>query len=387
MIELKHTKWFYDQLENIYKDNNLLKYKNTLREITIIVPTYNRQSFLLRQIVSCLKLNVSIIIADGSKESISSEILKVKEIFPSIEYFHDNNLSYVDRIKKTLDKIKTPFAMCLAEDDFLFKKGLFDATNKLIDNNNLVACFGQVLGVDYDFRKQKTYFYHYGDSLEKYEVIQDNFTNRLKYAFSSYRTATSYAVFRTENFKRIWSTIETVSCLEATEYEHAINTYIEGKLSTIDKNFWIRSKELESLESEYEGTRKTTFNLWMSDEKFLHERVNFRNRIINKLVNVKNMNLKLSEKIYDNLIRNILSRKSHVGLVNKNIYTNIFDRIKRIIVFFGVFESFSFFYHRTNISKLFRRFLIKEYSNNLKSIESEEFTDITSIIDSFYRCK
>ena len=74
-----------------------------------------------------------------------------------------------------------------------------------------IACISMPLGIDYDAEKKKAIFFPYGDSLENYQVTDNSVINRIEYAMSSYRTATSYALYRAKEFKVIWHEINSSS--------------------------------------------------------------------------------------------------------------------------------------------------------------------------------
>ena len=59
-------------LNNLIKKNlsnlDINKSSSDLSDLTIIIPTYNRQNFLVRQIIYLSNYNVNLLIADGSEK-------------------------------------------------------------------------------------------------------------------------------------------------------------------------------------------------------------------------------------------------------------------------------------------------------------------------------
>ena len=132
-------------------------YIGDLSDLTIVIPTYNRQKYLIRQLMYLSNYSVKLIIVDGSDKKISEKFINELKFCKDFEYFHSMEMSYVERIKFATKKVKTNFAMCLAEDDFLVFKGVKKAIDVLNNDNSLSACFGQVAGLDYNKTKKKSY--------------------------------------------------------------------------------------------------------------------------------------------------------------------------------------------------------------------------------------
>ena len=90
-------------LNNLIKNNlsnlDINKSLCDLSDLTIIIPTYNRQNFLVRQIIYLSNYNVNLLIADGSEKKIDQKIINKLKNYKDFNYIHSNNLSYVDRIK------------------------------------------------------------------------------------------------------------------------------------------------------------------------------------------------------------------------------------------------------------------------------------------------
>ena len=118
-------------------------YLSDLSDLTIVIPTYNRQTYLTRQIMYLSHYSVKLIIVDGSNEKISEKFINELKFCKDFEYIHSTEKSYVERIKFATKKVQTNFAMCLAEDDFLVFTGVNKAINVLKNDNSLSACFGQ----------------------------------------------------------------------------------------------------------------------------------------------------------------------------------------------------------------------------------------------------
>lgn len=364
-------------------------YIGDLSDLTIVIPTYNRQKYLIRQIMYLSNYSVKLIIVDGSNKKISEKFINELKFCKDFEYIHSMEMSYVERIKFATKKVKTNFAMCLAEDDFLVFKGVKKAIDVLNNDNSLSACFGQVAGLDYNKTKKKSYFIDYGLSLKNYSINQTNPLDRLFFAFNSYRSFSPYAVFRKKIFETIWSNIETCSCLELTEYEHAINTLLLGQIKTVDEIFWIRSQELDSIDSKLDGSRKNNFNKWYKDKFFEDEVKKFKKRVSKNITFHLEYSLNEALNLLDSLIFLILEKKSHVGLENKNNFKFIISLIKHLLISNLLTRNFYKNFKNTNLGNKFRLFLRrlgnKNINQDLLNDNKEELEKILKITDFFHK--
>jgi glycosyltransferase domain-containing protein len=338
----------------------------TLTNLTIIIPTYERPTYLLRQIAYLSKWDVRVEIVDGSLKSLDSDVVKIINRLPHINYQH-SIASYADRISDASQRIETPFAMCLAEDDLYLYSGLVSAIKELELHKNAVACMGQSLG--FDCFKKSLYLFHYGNSLKNYSVNELLPKVRINKGLENYRPATSYAVFRTYVFKQVWQKRESVSCLEAVEYEHAIRTYLYGGLITTPVTYWLRSFELPPVSSAVDGSRTNNFAKWYSDDNVSHECENFRVRLLTLLCEEGKLEKEEAETLLSHLIELILA-KSHVGLMEKSLIDSVLEGSLKLTnrLLLGRLRIF----RKTQLWQTARTFIF--YSSRKKNIESK-FTE------------
>lgn len=380
-------------LNNLIKNNlsnlDINKSLCDLSDLTIIIPTYNRQNFLVRQIIYLSNYNVNLLIADGSEKKIDQKIINKLKNYKDFNYIHSNNLSYVDRIKFASKKIQSKYAMCLAEDDFLVFSGVEKAIQQLKNDTSLSACFGQIAALDYNKFKKKSYLIDYGASLKNYSIRHSNPKDRLNFAFESYRSFSPYAVFNQSQFKEIWSKIDHSFCLELTEYEHAINTLLIGEIKIINELFWIRSQELESLDNKVDGSRKNNFKKWYVDKNFELDVKKFEERTLKNLSYYLDCSQKESAKILKELINCLIDDKKHTGLVNKSYFKKLISFFIKIIKSYSLTNSINNIFKDTYfVIKI--KLLIKYLGNKkLKTTsfggKKKEINKILEITDCFYK--
>ena len=280
--------------------------------------------------------------------------------------------------------------MCLADDDFFAKTGLIDAIEYLDKNKDQVACIGQAIGVDFDLQKKCAYYFPYGASLENYQIIHEDPVERIRKGINHYRSATSYAVFRTLIFKKTWLTIQATSCLEATEYEQALCTYIQGSFSSIKSIYWIRSFECDPIDSSVDGSRRLDFVTWWNSLKYKDECNNFVNRQAKLLSEHSSLNLNEANSAIRETIKYILSGK-HTGLTNANPTLSVVENILKLIKFFHFLDKGWTIFKTTKLGKKLKntlkigiRFAAKKSKENHKDEEINlELEDILALLTTF----
>ena len=286
-----------------------------LRQLTIVIPSFDRPDYVLRQMVYWAHRGPKIIIVDGSEQKIGDGVLDLLSTAPNICYIASRD-SYVNRVKQACDLVTTPYAMCLADDDLLLMEGLNQTIERLEDTPDTFACMGQIIGVDYEEARRLAYVFPYGSSLQGYEVRDEDAISRIRFALGRYRSATAYAIYRASAFKEVWLGIDATHCLQATEYEHAIATYIEGRFSTVPFVYWLRSFEAGPVDSVPDGTSKSRyFAAWWRGEKYATEQMAFVDRLARRLELRTGMEQRNAGEAITEAVGLILS-DGHVGLVN-----------------------------------------------------------------------
>lgn len=327
MINAALINWATTALQNKKSQSN--RHYPQLSQLTIVIPSFCRQEYLLRQLVYWAFSDATIITADGSPVPLDTQLIQLISNVPNVHYLHLLD-SYTKRIQACCKLIKTPYSMCLADDDMFLMDGLSLAVDYLNQNSKIDVCMGQVVGINYDQSKREAHIIPYGDSLENYQVIHSDPLRRIRLGIDAYRTATSYAVFRTPTFENVWHGLQTTSCLEATEYEHAISTYTLGNLSTVSNVYWLRSFECDPVDSVIDGTRKTDFIAWWTRKEYKLEREAFADRLSVQLSNSTSLSEeKAREEIL--LVIDWILEGRHIGLMNQTQSMAILFSIMKII--------------------------------------------------------
>lgn len=355
-----------------------------LNGLTVFIPTYNRHAYLIRQMVYLSHFPMTAIVLDGSEKSLPKKFINLFSKFENIKYYH-LKASIPERIRFALNLIHTPYVMCLADDDFYIPSGLLEAINKLKKNEKNIACMGQSIG--FDIFGKKGFFFPYGESLKNYSVTKNKAIDRIFDGIKNYRSAAFYALFKKSEFINIWKHIQSSSCPELMEYEHAIMTYLYGRLITSNSVYWVRSFECDPVPSKADGNRSINFAKWYVEDLYRNERKFFLKRVSNILAYKLNITNQLSNFETFKLC-NFIYKGSHKGLMNYPSQYKWFFLFKIYLQkylpsssVFQILNTKISTYLKTIIQAKVKKSFFKEYIKN--PIEDIEYLFVLKIAESF----
>ncbi len=272
-------KWFIKGMREIKiaQDQSL-----SLHDITVVIPTYERQSILLRSILYWTKLKVKVVIVDGSNESLPSAVLRALSFFKNIKYIHEK-ASLSIRMSIASKHLTTKYVAMVGDDEFLTATGIEAITNELNSNSEeIVGCIGQ--SVKFGMVNNFDVFWGPGYCHENYSIMEDDVAARLLKAMSNYNAATCYAVLRRNSWIQSWGSISSWSSPYAMELEQAIATYATGKFITINKLYWLRSFDFHPIHHNILFNRKLSFSSWWLSNRFSEEHKLFVAKLTNKVI-------------------------------------------------------------------------------------------------------
>jgi glycosyltransferase domain-containing protein len=182
-----------------------------LNQLTIIIPTYNRHSFLKRIIsfYSKSEFTHEIIIADSSEveQSLKNKKLlsEFKSKYSKIKYFHTSDffpmerfVTFYEKIQTALTLIRSPYVTLCADDDFLIPTSL----NRFAEFLNVNTDYGCAKGLIYDFYVSKNRLFKLIPA-PRFRSIQSNNAIERVWLASRYYQQSVYGLFRTEVFHEI----------------------------------------------------------------------------------------------------------------------------------------------------------------------------------------
>jgi len=234
-----------------------------LGRLTILVPTRERQDFLIRLVAVWGGTPVRLVLVDGSDHPVSATHREVIESAENVSYVHAL-LSYPERMKLAGSFVSTPYAVLSGDDEILLPTGLVAAIRLLDQDPGLAGCVGQCLRF-FPTRRSHRLMFEMGYPYWRYRRDEGSAEQRILHAMDGYNAATCYAVLRSDVWTESWGSVEQWSCSTATEVQQAIAVLARGRLATVDELFWLRSEENPPLDLA-ERRRLTLAEWWRSVE-------------------------------------------------------------------------------------------------------------------------
>lgn len=215
-----------------------------LNDLTIVIPTYERQQFLVRQIELWKDTNSKVVILDGSTVS---WLKSYKEQLPAnFEYYHNP-----DTIEKRLHSIKgritTRYSVLLSDDEAYIPSALQKCIDELERLPDLVACKGLALG--FNFLDNIVAGYKVYPGLRNYDIDQETPEDRVNFHMKNYEMAVLWAVTRTDVFNKMLDAMASGPFLSAAvgEIQCSLIAAWCGKIKVISELMWLRSFENKNI--------------------------------------------------------------------------------------------------------------------------------------------
>jgi glycosyltransferase domain-containing protein len=242
------------------------------KEITILIPTYNRYSYLKRLLEYYLRgeMAFSILIADSSSSPLDDEVAGLIER-QSINYLKfPSDLTPQKKILQAIRKITTKYAVLCADDDFVISSAISECVGFMERNQD----YSVALGVDcsHSLRKRKRGKIEYDWTPGGFgrSVTQDGPSERLTSHLANYDTATFYGVHRTDTLRLIFEeALESTSHGRMGELLLTGLTLIYGKMAVLPIYYSSREHGSSSMENTLSVVPyfHTSWPLFLSEDK------------------------------------------------------------------------------------------------------------------------
>lgn len=213
-----------------------------LDEITIIIPSYERQNYLRKVIRYWKDSKAKIIILDGSKKKIDFNKIGHSK---NIKYFHFPKKSLFERLGLASKMIKTEYSILCCDDELYLESGLLSCLKELKKNKDLSCVMGRVLCFRYRDNKNKLVGFPGYLQFKKYYLANNDPAKRIKIHLSDARgRPTMYSLTRTIYFKKILKLIskdDIFPCQQTYELQIDICLAYFGKIKFIEELTWLRN--------------------------------------------------------------------------------------------------------------------------------------------------
>ncbi len=218
-----------------------------LSNLTIIIPSYNRQDYVIRSIEYWSNFNAIVHIFDGSKDKINHELLGNC----SNVTYHHLPISYAERLGYSINFVQTKYAVLLGDDEFFIPSSLIKCMD-ILELGEFSSIMGKT--ITFEYYKDKIFSRNWespflADS-NNYIIEENDSFDRMMNHMNNYLCSTIYAVTKSE----VW--IKCIECASIkTPFADTIefgfelaNAYL-GKSKIINTLMWLRSYENEEIYS------------------------------------------------------------------------------------------------------------------------------------------
>ena len=242
-----------------------------LTKITLVIPTYERPTFALRNMKYWSNKGVCVRVVDGSKCPIEEGLLK--SFGNNIIYKHDPRSSN-ERIASIIPEIDTKYTALMGDDEFYISSALSSCIEELENDILLTSCFGRCIWFNASGDALKVYDAYQG--MRNYSVQHNSPDDRVLYHMKNYQPSMIYSVMRTDVWKKSISCMDNeqyqVFALEELQFEIA-SSYL-GKSKVLPVLLWMRSGENTGVDNKGEVVK---IHSWWKDS--------FNNELREKMLN------------------------------------------------------------------------------------------------------
>ena len=242
-----------------------------LADITIIIPSYNRQNYVLRQLAFWSQHQVVCHVLDGSNKPIAEHFL---QDFNNNVHYHHLDISLEDRFGYAIKLIQTDYSCLLSDDEFFLPSSL-ESCIREIETHDLIACKGRAIGFNFNEKSKKVYGFLAYPQFYNYTIDHCSSEERLNSHMSNYVMACLWSITRSDIMKlclKIFKDSGQFSTCTAAEIGQSLTTAYLGKFKIINELMWLRSAENESV---WWSFGELSFFKWYTSEETYPEKIHF----------------------------------------------------------------------------------------------------------------
>jgi glycosyltransferase domain-containing protein len=236
-----------------------------LENLTLVMPTYQRQEYALRNMRYWSNTGVTLRVLDGSDTPIENRLLD--SFGDNVIYKHDSRSLY-ERIEGVLSEVDTKYIALIGDDEFYIISAVESCINELEQDDSIVACCGCCIGFDVDKNAGKAYgWLPYGYRNIGYnETMHDSPEERLGGHMQNYIPTLLYGITRSHPWKAAFKIVTERKFIFFAAWELQFEMYISfsGKAKVLKELMWLRSNgEVEPVRCKYKGIEpEVRFKEW-----------------------------------------------------------------------------------------------------------------------------
>ena len=248
-----------------------------LSKLTLVLITYNRQSYALRNMSYWSGKESKVLVLDGTAQSIDTVLLEGLD--ENISYHHlPYSVHERFSISAGLISEESKYVALYSDDEFFSPTALERCITELEKDPSLVSCMGRTIG--FNPTENGLIGHSMYNEMKDYILMQDDPIDRMVAHMGNYTCSAIYSVIRTPVWKRATNAfvknLFNVFSIEEYIFEMVV-TYM-GKSKVIPVLYWFRS-----LENERIIQNDNKFNIWWNSSECMEEKELFINLMVNSL--------------------------------------------------------------------------------------------------------
>jgi len=232
-----------------------------LSELALVVPTYNRQMYALRQSHFWSGSPVTLYVLDGTSTPINVKYLK--NLGENIHYYHFP-YSIEERYGKAVELIDTPYVSLLCDDEFFIPSALNHCIEELKAHKDFVAYAGCCLG--FHSSKKGIAGVQFQTGWRNITIDGATATERIIAHMNPYKVTTTYAVQTADTWKKTMKIItkHRFSSPYIPEFQFEFATSYQGKSKVIEELMCLRNLENDAIDF-HKWNRNMPLGKWINN--------------------------------------------------------------------------------------------------------------------------
>jgi glycosyltransferase domain-containing protein len=265
-------------------------YIDMLSRLTLVIPTYNRQQYALRNMRYWSNKGPTIHVLDGSLKTIDTVLLR--SMGNNIHYHH-LPISFVERLAYVMNQIETEYAILNCDDEFFLPSALMTCIKQLDEVEEMSACGGR--SISFYYKDHSVFGNQVYPLMKDHSLTQDNPLHRMVTHFGNYTQVALYSVVRTGFWKKSFAAHikKEFALYAAAEYQFEMSIAFLGKTKIIPELMWLRSDETEPIRGlDPSWDPKNRIHHWWQNKSNKEEQEEFLQLMAEALTNESNTKIK-----------------------------------------------------------------------------------------------
>ena len=266
--------------------------------LSVIIPTFNRSAFLYRQIryYCALKFKGTILIGDSSS---GDELQRNKQAIKSfndklnIHYREFPTLNEPSCNEELIKLIKTPYAVFVADDDFLVPSGLEKCIDFLEKNSKYNAAHG--VGIRLKTENSDPHGKIIICTRKRQPVVDEASASYRYLNFMNFLADVHFSVHRVQSFRLMFynSQLYNNDRVFSSTLQPCCISVIQGKIKELNCLSLVRQIN----DYRYPILERNEFFGWITNEKWLNHLNIFYNIVVKELMFQDNIKFEESKKV------------------------------------------------------------------------------------------